>query len=249
MSANIAVELEKEATNRNAKAFIKNIGTLQSGLSSTIATVAANCFSKELIPRTVYRVMFNDQWSPEHIRAQYFLDCVLKRLEHYEETKPGAVRETITTLASIVRSDSALEHIATEIGKRISCYNNCIVDLLDSCFNAGDFQKKLADLSTGIQAALTSIAMGATSKGIITFYECQACTDGNATAEERQTRMVLYEIFKGINHNPNVLDKFLAILEKMGPPISNYCQPISNNNNNIVILCFNIIHQTGDMMG
>ena len=116
MSGNVANNVEKEATNKNAKAFLKNIPKLQQGLSSTITTVALHCFSKRLIPNTVYEGMFRGQWRPEYARAQYFLHCVLQRLEQYENE---AVQKTITTLASIVRRDSALEHIATRIGKRI----------------------------------------------------------------------------------------------------------------------------------
>ena len=119
MSGNVANKVEKEAANTNARAFLKNIPRLQQGLSSTITTVALHCFAKRLIPRTVYEGMFSGQWRPEYARAQYFVDCVLKRLEQYEKSDPGAVQKTITTLASIVRRDGALEHIATRIGKRI----------------------------------------------------------------------------------------------------------------------------------
>ena len=72
--------------------------------------------------------------------------------------------------------------------------------------------------------------MGAAAENIITYSECQACVQGDADAEIEQTRMVLNEIFKEINRDSNVLNKFLAILDKMGEPTSNYCRPISNNN-------------------
>ena len=85
---------------------------------------------------------------------------------------------------------------------------------------------KSPNIYQGIQASLISIAMGAAAKNIITYSECQACVQGDAPAEGRRTRMVLNEIYKGINEDPKVLGKFLGILRHMGPPTSNYCKPI-----------------------
>ena len=85
---------------------------------------------------------------------------------------------------------------------------------------------KSPNIYQGIQASLISIAMGAAAKNIITYSECQACVQGDANAEGRRTRMVLNEIYKGINEDSKVLGKFLGILRHMGPPTSNYCKPI-----------------------
>lgn len=111
-------KMKGEAANKEGRAFLENISRLELGLSSTITTVALHCYSRELIPPEVYEGMFEGEWNPEYSRALYFLNRVHKKLKQYEDLEdPGAVKRTITTLASIIRSDSALEHIASQLGK------------------------------------------------------------------------------------------------------------------------------------
>ena len=67
--------------------------------------------------------MFEGEWNPEYARALYFLNRVHRKLRQYEDIEnKEAVKRTITTLASIVRGDSALEHIAKILGKAINQY-------------------------------------------------------------------------------------------------------------------------------
>ena len=116
-------KMKEEAANKEGRAFLSNISRLELGLSSTITTVALHCYSKELIPGEVYEGMFEGEWNPEYARALYFLNRVQKKLKQYEEIEnKEAVKRTITTLASIVRGDSALEHIAKILGKAINQY-------------------------------------------------------------------------------------------------------------------------------
>ena len=68
--------------------------------------------------------------------------------------------------------------------------------------------------------------MGAVSKGIISYSECVACTQGDASAEASRTQAVLQQIFHGAAKDPKVLDKFVKILKSKGKPISNQCEGI-----------------------
>ena len=68
--------------------------------------------------------------------------------------------------------------------------------------------------------------MGAAAEGLITYSECQASIQGDAKKETKSTNLVLNEVFKEINRDKGVLDKFLGILRRMGPPISHYCEAI-----------------------
>ena len=68
--------------------------------------------------------------------------------------------------------------------------------------------------------------MGAAAEGLITFSECQASIQGDAKKETSRTNMVLDGVFKEINRDKGILDVFLGILRRMGPPISHYCDPI-----------------------
>ena len=97
---------------------------------------------------------------------------------------------------------------------------------LDNCNSSSDIRINAPTISTGITASLSSIAMGVAAAGLITFSECQASIQGDAKKETKSTIMVLNEVFKEINRDKGVLDVFLGILRRMGPPISHYCEPI-----------------------
>lgn len=97
---------------------------------------------------------------------------------------------------------------------------------LDNCNSSGDIRINAPNISIGITASLGSIAMGAAAEGLITYSECQASTQGDAKKETSHTNMVLDGVFKEINRDKGVLNEFLGILRKMGPPISHYCEPI-----------------------
>ena len=104
--------------------------------------------------------------------------------------------------------------------------NSFIQIHVDKCKTAQAFRKISDTISTAITSSLTSTAMGAVSKGIISYSECVACTQGDASAEVRRTQLVLQQIFHGAAENPKVLADFLEILEKKGEPISNQCKGI-----------------------
>ena len=98
--------------------------------------------------------------------------------------------------------------------------------LLDNCNSSRDIRKNCPNISTGITASLGSIAIGAAAEGLITYSECQVSIQGDAKKETKSTNLVLNEVYNEINRNKEVLDKFLGILRRMGPPISHYCEPI-----------------------
>lgn len=113
-------KVQEEAVNKEARAFLKARPRLQLGLSSSIQTIALHCYAKGIIDSGMYGGMFEGDWDPENSRAQYFLHCIQKRLKLFEDSKSGDAKKVIRTLATIVRKDSALEHIAKILGKHNS---------------------------------------------------------------------------------------------------------------------------------
>ena len=120
MGDQLQQKVQEEAANREARAFLKARPRLQLGLSSSIQTIALHCYAKGIINSVVYEGMFEGDWDPENSRAQYFLNCIQKRLKVFEDSNSVNAKKDIRTLASIVRKDSALEHIAKILGKHNS---------------------------------------------------------------------------------------------------------------------------------
>ena len=120
MGDQLQQKVQEEAANREARAFLKARPRLQLGLSSSIQTIALHCYAKGIIDSVVYEGMFEGDWDPENSRAQYFLNCIQKRLKVFEDSNSVNAKKDIRTLASIVRKDSALEHIAKILGKHNS---------------------------------------------------------------------------------------------------------------------------------
>ena len=109
---------EKEATNKEARALYKAMPRLKLGLSSSIQTIALHCYAKEIIDSEVYEGMFEGKWEAENSRACYFINCILNKLKHHEDSNNlGEVERIIQQLARIIGHDSALGHIAQTIGK------------------------------------------------------------------------------------------------------------------------------------
>ena len=117
MGDQLQQKVQEEAANKEARAFLKARPRLQLGLSSSIQAIALHCYAKEIIDSEVYEGMFEGDWDLENSRARYFLRCIQKRLELFEDSNSGDAKKDIRTLARIVRKDSALEHIAKIIGK------------------------------------------------------------------------------------------------------------------------------------
>ena len=113
----VTERLEKEATNKEARALYKAMPRLKLGLSSSIQTIALHCYAKEIIPPAVYEGMFEGEWRAENSRACYFINCILNKLKQHEGSNLGEVERIIQQLARIVGHDSALGHIAQTIGK------------------------------------------------------------------------------------------------------------------------------------
>lgn len=113
----VTERLEKEATNKEARALQKAMPRLKLGLSSSIQTIALHCYAKEIIPPAVYEGMFEGEWKAENSRACYFINCIFHKLKQNEESNAGEVERIIQQLARIVGHDSALGHIAQTIGK------------------------------------------------------------------------------------------------------------------------------------
>lgn len=111
-------ELVKEASNKEARAFLRSTEKLQLGLSSCIQSIALHCYAKELIPSHIYEGLFEGEWGVEKTRAQYFISCVMQRCK---ESDAESFKVTIQKLAKIIRHDSALEHIAQIIGMVTHC--------------------------------------------------------------------------------------------------------------------------------
>ena len=99
---------------------------------------------------------------------------------------------------------------------------------VDKCKTAQDFRKVSKRISNALTSSLISTSMGAVAKGIISYSECVACTQGDASAEASRTQAVLQQIFRGAAENPKVLYDFMKILDNKGEPISNQCKGISN---------------------
>ena len=98
--------------------FSKNKSRLSIGLQSSIRDLSQLCYAEDLIPRAVYRGMFDNQQKPEYLRAQYFMDlCLVKICDFEDKRNFEASKKFISQLAAIVRKDSALSHIADRIGK------------------------------------------------------------------------------------------------------------------------------------
>ena len=98
--------------------FSENKSRLSTGLQSSVRDLSQRCYAEDLIPRAVYRGMFDNQHKPEYLRAQYFMDLCLEKISDFEEVgNLEASKKFISQLAAIVRKDSALSHIADRIGK------------------------------------------------------------------------------------------------------------------------------------
>ena len=114
MTANSVAMLESD----EVVVFSKNKSRLSTGLQSSIRDLAQQCYAKDLIPRAVYRGIFDNRQTPEYLRAQYFMDLCLVKICDFEEVGNfGASKKFISQLAAIVRNDSALSHTADRIGK------------------------------------------------------------------------------------------------------------------------------------
>ena len=116
-------KLAEEAMTVEAKALLQCMGKLLLGLSASVESIASKCFAKELIADDLYSGMFDGEWRPEYLRAYYFTDRVYNKLKQFERSNPAnpeKVETTISTLAKIIRRDSALEHIAKILGNYIN---------------------------------------------------------------------------------------------------------------------------------
>ena len=116
-------KMEKDAQTVEAKALLQCMDTLHLGLSASAESIALDCFSKELIADDLYSGMFDGEWRPEHLRANYFINCVYNKLKQFKTSNPEKVKTTISTLAKIIRRDSALEHIAVIVGNRTTSHS------------------------------------------------------------------------------------------------------------------------------
>uniref|UniRef100_A0A1X7TLK2 Uncharacterized protein n=1 Tax=Amphimedon queenslandica TaxID=400682 RepID=A0A1X7TLK2_AMPQE len=211
MDQKLLEKMKTEAKTNEAMAILMRMDQLHSGLSASILTIASKCYAKGMIDEDIYDWMFDGEWKPDNARAQLLVRCIEKRLKEMDATNVGT---TIRSFAEVIRKEGSLglEQIAQQ---------------LDSCKTAEDFRDISDTISTGIASSLTTIAMGAVANGIISFSECVACTQGDATAEARRTQLVLQQIFHGAAENPKVLYDFMKILEKKGKPISNQCDGIN----------------------
>ena len=97
---------------------------------------------------------------------------------------------------------------------------------LDGCNEPLDVKKASKKIAQGISTNLTPIALGAVAEDIITFSECQACTQADTSHEKRCMRIVLNSIFERVNFDGKNMDVFLQILKDNGKPISDYAIPI-----------------------
>ena len=238
----IIMGMAEDAKTVEAKALLKCMDKLHFGLSASAEAIALKCFAKELITDELYQGMFEGEWKPEYLRANYFIDCVYNKLKQFESSDPGKIKTTISTLAEIIREDSALKHIAEIVGNIITSYAQSIplhilyilmyiltlnfAHALDGCCKPLDVKKASDIIAKGLPSDLTRIASGALAKDIITFSECQACTQANANHEKRCMRIVLNSIFERVTFDGKNLKVFLEILKRDGKPISDYAELI-----------------------
>lgn len=116
-------KMTEDAKTVEAKALLQCMDTLHLGLSASAQSIALDCFSKELIDDNLYSGMFDGEWRPEYLRANYFINCVYNKLKQFKTSNPAKVETTISTLAKIIRRDSALEHIAVIVGNRTTSHS------------------------------------------------------------------------------------------------------------------------------
>ncbi|XP_019849726.1 PREDICTED: uncharacterized protein LOC109580702 [Amphimedon queenslandica] len=203
-------KMKAEAKTNEALAIVMCMDNLSKGLSASIVSIAGECYAQEMIDEDIYDWMFDGEWKPDNARAQLLVRCIEKRFKEYERDGMN-IEAALESLAEVIRKEASYENIAR---------------LVDNCKTAKDFRKISKRISTGITSSLTTIAMGAVAKGIISYSECVACTQGDASEEARRTQLVLQQIFHGAAENPDVLYDFMKILEDKGKPISNQCDGI-----------------------
>jgi hypothetical protein len=193
--------------NKESRVFDKVKGDLAKVIQHSIEPVAQRCRGKKLIAGESYDKLFTGQWSHDQHRARYFMNCFCKRLND----KQGCglvdeVKSEIGKLASIVRDEQVLQHIADEI---------------DSCSTCEELEEKV-DVSSGICGSLSSIVNKAHGEGLITSDECTICLLPDGQHNELITQLVLNEVGSNIELYPNKMTDFLVVLNRMGSPISDF---------------------------
>jgi hypothetical protein len=194
--------------NKESRVFDKVKGDLAKVIQHSIEPVAQRCRGKKLIAGESYDKLFTGQWSHDQHRARYFMKCFCDRLNDMQGCGPlDQVKSEIGKLASIVRDEQVLQHIADEI---------------DSCSNWDELDSQQADLSSGICGSLSSIVNKAHGEGLITSDECTICLLPDGKHNEFITELVLNEVGNIIELYPNKMTDFLDVLTRMGSPISDF---------------------------
>jgi hypothetical protein len=193
--------------NKESRVFDKVKGDLAKVIQHSIEPVAQRCRGKKLIAGESYDKLFTGQWSHDQHRARYFMNCFCERLNVMQGCGPlDQVKSEIGKLASIVRDEQVLQHIADEI---------------DSCSTCEELEEKV-DVSSGICGSLSSIVNKAHGEGLITSDECTICLLPDGQHNELITQLVLNEVGSNIELYPNKMTDFLVVLNRMGSPISDF---------------------------
>ena len=97
-------------------------GEMERGMMLQISNLSSRCWSAGLISDTVHNQQFDGEPSEsEMTKTDKFYTNIYEKLQGYEAAKkPDEVTKLIQGIADIVGSDSALDHMAQTIGKKLT---------------------------------------------------------------------------------------------------------------------------------
>ena len=197
--------IEKESEMSALEAFNNLEPRMKSMLELSINNFAQKLWGKGLIDDAVHRRIFDTgDGDGSTLRSYYFMQLIYEKVK--ETSNAGEAKKIIGDVADIIGEDDALHYTA---------------EILRKC-DANSIREKIENIAIAIQGSLNGIATSAYAKNIIAEQEFHETTDSTAKHSKLCTDAVFNAVRATITNDPTKIEKFKAVLDDMGKPISDF---------------------------